>query len=198
MIWGSGTWGHVAIFVEGDVDSFRSMDQNYPTGSPCHIQNHTNYDGVLGWIRFKRDVDTGNLQAEFDKCRVDRDNWWNALITIADKLKVVTSLPVIFGEIDKILTFEGMVIQKDRQLQEVQQRSIDLQKDLNDTVKLLKETSDHNAMLTAEVEKDQLSIQGLKIEVNSLSTSLQSLQSQSTNQFKGWKLKVFNWLLKVR
>ena len=53
VIWGNGTWGHVAVFVEGNANSFRSFDQNFPTGSPCHIQNHTTYTGVSGWLRFK-------------------------------------------------------------------------------------------------------------------------------------------------
>lgn len=51
IIWGSGLgeYGHVAIFSEGDVDSFTSFDQNYPTGSKCHFQKH-NYNSVLGWL----------------------------------------------------------------------------------------------------------------------------------------------------
>lgn len=47
-----GGYGHVAIFNYGDVDSFVSFDQNFPTGSLCHFQNH-NYGNVLGWLRPK-------------------------------------------------------------------------------------------------------------------------------------------------
>lgn len=52
VLWGSGTYGHVAIFYEGNESSFRSFDQNYPTGTPCHVQDHT-YSNVLGWLHFK-------------------------------------------------------------------------------------------------------------------------------------------------
>ena len=52
ILWTNSTYGHVAIFVDGDVNTFRSFDQNYPTGSPCHIQNH-NYSSVGGWLRLK-------------------------------------------------------------------------------------------------------------------------------------------------
>ena len=57
MLWGEGIgpWGHVAIFVDGDVNSFNSFDQNFPTGSKCHIQKH-NYSGVLGWLRYKGEL----------------------------------------------------------------------------------------------------------------------------------------------
>ena len=52
MFWGYNPYGHVAVFIEGDANSFRSFDQNSPVGSPCHVQNHT-YTNVLGWLRFK-------------------------------------------------------------------------------------------------------------------------------------------------
>lgn len=45
----TGSAGHVALFISGDVNSFRSLDQNYPTGTLVHEQNHT-YDAVAGWL----------------------------------------------------------------------------------------------------------------------------------------------------
>lgn len=50
--------GHIAIFIEGDANKFRSFDQNFPTGSPCHIQEHT-YQNVVGWLRAKNPPGTG-------------------------------------------------------------------------------------------------------------------------------------------
>jgi hypothetical protein len=47
-----GPYGHVCVFIEGDVNSFKSFDANWPLGSLPHIQDH-NYMGVLGWLRFK-------------------------------------------------------------------------------------------------------------------------------------------------
>ena len=44
--------GHIAVFKEGNVNTFVSFDQNWPTGSKCHFQNH-NYNFVLGWLRPK-------------------------------------------------------------------------------------------------------------------------------------------------
>lgn len=54
MVWGSkvGQYGHIAVFVNGNVNSFVSFDQNWPLGSVCHQQSH-NYNGVLGWARPK-------------------------------------------------------------------------------------------------------------------------------------------------
>ena len=42
--------GHIAIFVDGNINGFHSFDQNYPIGSKAHIQSH-NYNRVLGWLR---------------------------------------------------------------------------------------------------------------------------------------------------
>lgn len=55
VIWNDkagGGYGHVAVFVEGTAKSFRSFDQNWPVGSPPHIQGHY-YTSVLGWLRPK-------------------------------------------------------------------------------------------------------------------------------------------------
>lgn len=48
----TGIAGHVAIFDNGNVNKFVSMDQNWATGTPCHLQAH-NYRGVIGWLRKK-------------------------------------------------------------------------------------------------------------------------------------------------
>lgn len=59
MIWGAapsdpylqtGPNGHTAIYVSGDTNSFNSFDQNFPTGSTCHIYHHHNYNAVVGWL----------------------------------------------------------------------------------------------------------------------------------------------------
>ena len=57
MIWnqGVGPHGHVGIFVEGDVMSFRSFEQNWNGVQKCIIVNHP-YDHVTGWLRPKRNV----------------------------------------------------------------------------------------------------------------------------------------------
>lgn len=53
--------GHVGIFVSGDVMKLKSFDQNWPIGSLSKIVDH-NYDGVLGWIRYKKDVVMPDLE----------------------------------------------------------------------------------------------------------------------------------------
>lgn len=57
MIWKRSWWaglpfGHIDIFVAGDVNRFTSFAQNWPNKSACHIQPH-NYNYVMGWLRRK-------------------------------------------------------------------------------------------------------------------------------------------------
>ncbi len=50
VFFGSGQFGHVCIFNEGNVFRFTSIDQNLPLNSPVHLQTHS-YLGCLGWLR---------------------------------------------------------------------------------------------------------------------------------------------------
>lgn len=64
MLWNKragGGYGHVAVFLEGDVNEFTSFDQNWPTLSVCTITQH-DYKNVLGWLRPKNDVNEGIKQ----------------------------------------------------------------------------------------------------------------------------------------
>ncbi len=53
MLYGNAPDGHVDIFVQGDVNSYRAFSQNLPTGSKSVLVNHPNYANVLGWLRLK-------------------------------------------------------------------------------------------------------------------------------------------------
>lgn len=55
VIWNSNVgkgYGHVAIFLDGDVNKFVSLDQNWPTLSVVTKTEHR-YANVIGWLRPK-------------------------------------------------------------------------------------------------------------------------------------------------
>lgn len=84
-----GGVGHVAIFMDGDVNTFRSLDQNWSQKERVTIETH-NYTNVLGWLRPKVapvvTPPTPNLQAQLDQMRKKRDDNYNLYITcLADK-----------------------------------------------------------------------------------------------------------------
>jgi hypothetical protein len=45
-------FGHVAMFIWGDVKEFTSFDQNWPTLSKCTLTDH-DYKHVVGYLRPK-------------------------------------------------------------------------------------------------------------------------------------------------
>lgn len=116
MIWGGSTAGHIAIFIEGNADTFRSFDQNYPTGSPCHVQNHTYLTPpVLGWLRAKHT--TAHDEVCMPKSQADDFNrvkdGWNQIRTL---LNVEDSVTVVLAEIRKLIGYEDKVITSERDL----------------------------------------------------------------------------------
>ena len=74
--------GHVDIFIQGDVNSFRSFSQNFRTGSKSIVVNHPHYAGVLGWLRYKKPVSEPMAtitQKDLDDLRTRADNSHNLL-----------------------------------------------------------------------------------------------------------------------
>lgn len=96
VYWTNAPYGHVAVFVEGNSNSFRSFDQNFPTGSPCHIQNHTTYANVIGWLRCKQppQVTTEDLircQKQLSEEIIKKNTTFNELVENRIELEAAQS-----------------------------------------------------------------------------------------------------------
>ena len=66
MIWNrkiDGDFGHVAIFIEGDIMKFISLDQNYPRLNKVTKTKH-NYLNIIGWLRPKKEFMSDTMQIE--------------------------------------------------------------------------------------------------------------------------------------
>ncbi len=149
VIWG-GTYGHIAIFLEGNSNRFTSFDENFPTGSPCHVQEH-NYDTpqVLGWLHPKKPPSTEN-QAIIDQLRGERDLNWN-LYTQERNAKIDLE-----DQLDKKnkanLVLEKMVQDKDKEIISLQGTVQGLQ----DTIKKL---NDDKTATQAELVKTTMDLE---------------------------------------
>jgi len=184
IFWSNGIYGHVAIFIEGNANSFRSFDQNYPTGTPCHVQNHT-YSNCLGWLRFKG----GMMQ-------IDKKTFEN-LVTkstltdkICEKLNVEINESVVLPEIDKLLKYEDTIIQKDRQLTEAQETIAKLQTVAENKESELKSIKERVDELTTMVN-DAIT------ENKSLQRQLSALQQQAQAPIaEGWRKTIYDFIMK--
>lgn len=166
VIWG-GTYGHIAIFVEGNSNSFKSFDQNYPVGSPCHIQGH-GYSNVLGWLHCKKENTSQVILDQSD-----------AFIVICTKLNVAANKDLALAEIDKLIALEDQVVQKGRQLSDAQIKIAELEG------KIVILTKDHDDFAV----KSSLTIENQGYEIKSLTNEIGLLKEQINAPTKtGWQL----------
>ena len=95
VVWseGIGKFGHIAITISGTLNGFTSFDQNYPSGTPAHIQEHT-YKHVRGWLRVKTIMQpVQDTQAIIDQLRKERDDNHNLHIAFRKEVTTALELP---------------------------------------------------------------------------------------------------------
>lgn len=115
-------FGHTAICVTADKNSFTCFEQNNPDGSTPHIGTH-DYTNVLGWLHLKASVSPcSDLQQELDTCRVDRDQHWNDLVSAKSTIDSLNK--TISEDANSIAILNGKLNALETQLTTAQQ-SID-------------------------------------------------------------------------
>jgi hypothetical protein len=179
MLWTNLPYGHVAIFIEGDANSFKSFDQNYPTGSPCHIQAHT-YANVGGWLRLKQNANQ-TLQVQIDALRLERDKNWNMFTAVCEALGVGANVDAAVAEAKKLVGNDDVLVQKDKQLRDAQKQIDDLKRELLDV------TVSHNA-LEDSYNALQDKFNADTVTISTLKDKLELLEAQILAPVrKGWK-----------
>ena len=109
IVFNIGKYGHVSIFIDGDVNLFYSFDQNYPIRSSCHMQTH-NYKNIVGWLRPKTQSNLTACLKAFTEVRTQLDKQGEEIIKLKSKnAKLVeserrwqTKLETVNDEIGKI------------------------------------------------------------------------------------------------
>lgn len=167
IVWNTavGPYGHTAIFVDGNASSFRSFDQNWPTGSAAHIQNH-NYNGVVGWLRFKAQAPQGGQpmlteqQArDFYKIVLGRDP------ENASVLQGRGAIDFVYGakaEADAYRAgMQAQIKQLNDRVNELQKVLTEAQKVVETQANTLKEAGDLNTKLDKKVSELNAKIEAL-------------------------------------
>lgn len=188
VIWG-GTYGHIAIFIEGDALKFTSFDENYPTGSPCHVQEH-NYTTpkVLGWLHPRQINGQIDLQSQLDQCREERDRNWNWFVQLCEALGVGAIVEQAVAEIKKLITLEDSYNQKDKQYQEAQTQISSLQSQVSKLQSDISIVQDQLGVKQSDNEQLQKTVSEQMAKVVTLSKALDDLKKQITTKvYSGWK-----------
>lgn len=173
VIWNTavGPYGHTAIFLDGNANSFRSIDSNWPVGTPIHIQSH-NYNGVVGWLRFKQAAPTPQGEP---KMTPDQEKLAYQIVLGRDpEPGAPLGQRTGFGFIsDARKEIEANRAGTANQIKQLNDRVNDLQNTLNKANELIEKLSNDttSATLTKQIEKLQTRIKELE---NSTPTSLDS------------------------
>lgn len=152
VIWNrnvGGGNGHIDVCQTADANSFTGLDQNWPTGSVSHFQQH-DYANVLGWLHPKTaPIDTVAVPSDTFKQLVDKSTKYDAFAaagyaTMDDVLKKV-------GDLNSTIT---------NLQQEIQQTKNDAQAAHQQAAQVSSEDSAAiQSGLDAAHERDQLKIQ---------------------------------------
>ncbi len=131
VIWNrkaGGGFGHVAVFLEGDVNKFTSLDQNWPTLDKVTKTEH-DYKNVIGWLRPKKQDNIEpdviaqlqnrikDLEKEVEErkarqgeteieLKAANEKYTRDMQFLADKVQTTDDVNVIGVAIDKLLVAE--------------------------------------------------------------------------------------------
>lgn len=180
----NGFAGHTGVANGvGDTNTFECFEQNDPTGTVCHVKKYT-YNNVTGWLRWKTKENASGGTVE-----IDSTTFTNLVrkSTIADKvrekLNVADNETVILAEIEKLITFEDAVRQKDKQLDTANEEIARLQ----DEVKKLKADHDllsaQNQELIVKTDEQQSKMEKLAQEALQRQDTIDD-QGDIINQFQ--------------
>ena len=185
VIW-KPTPGHIAVFLEGTANTFKSFDQNFPIGSPCHVQNH-DYTNVTGWLRAKgtpvsdQECMPKDQAEDFRRCK----EGWNKVRAL---LNVEDNVTVVLAEIDKLIKYEDAVVQKDKQL-------TDAQVQINMLNGQLKELSESHNALQSSYNNLQGQLNMDKETIDNLKKTLTELEAKIVQPvYKGWKKALIDFI----
>lgn len=194
--------GHISIFVEGNLNLFRSFDQNYPTGSPCKIVQH-NYRNVLGWLtpimsektytqaewQLERDERNKNWdlyqdeKADHDatKAQLDEEKQSNAqfIQTLASKLTTIADEGAIVGAVERLLAVEDQLLKCRKDYTQLEKEKFMLEADKNREIAKLKAEVD---AVGEQLEQQQEENTRLATQVKQLSERIDDLLDQPKPQ----------------
>ena len=72
-----GGYGHIDIFVSGDVNAFTGFDQNW-NGRQAHLQSH-DYTNIVGWLKVKLEDQPISEPIELQQLKTEIDRIYNNL-----------------------------------------------------------------------------------------------------------------------
>jgi uncharacterized coiled-coil protein SlyX len=154
VIWNSkagGGYGHVAIFIEGNVSTFTSFDQNWPTLDKCTKTNH-DYTNVYGWLRPDLEDNEEELLDEIIKLNAE-------ILKLNEKYKTLETKYVSEGKLaaEHIKNLQSTTTEQSNTIESLNQAISILENEketlLGDSTRLAQELVDMTALKNTQQDK---------------------------------------------
>lgn len=198
VIWNrraGGGFGHVAIFVEGDVNGFTSFDQNWPTLDKCTLTKH-NYTNVIGWLHPKEIMSADEIlvkKSDFENL-VHKSTMYDQILAKYDVADTEALYRMISGKDSRITDLGNEVGRYKAEVKNkeeiISRRDADLlvlKTDVNDLMDRLNEAALQIEKLGKEKGSLAIEVEQLKVKIKTLETQPQGITKDSTIQ------QVFDW-----
>ena len=208
---------HFVLIIGYDGDKFIIADPW--TGMIESLDKYGGFQRALIQYRvynkkFSKGEEFLDYKILYSDCQIELKSYKDDRQTIADRLKVQNSMDIILPDLDKLMTLEETLIQKDKLLKESQDNIKTLEEKLKsltedhsnlikDREKLSSEFKDYIDQSEIRFKKykddSEIRIQEQGSELTKAIEQLEDLKKQSQKPvLKGWKLKLYNWLIKSK
>lgn len=157
VIWdrnAGGGFGHVAIFLEGDVNGFTSLDENWPTLSKVTKTKH-NYKNVIGWLRPHIQSASALMQIEikdFERIRTGSASYDKTVIYLEIQTDDPTLTP--FEKVQSVIAgFKSRATDAGNQLKDLEPKLKNAEFEVSKLQKQVLETEQNRKELLDEIKR---------------------------------------------
>lgn len=144
VIWGMAPYGHIAICDSATTSTLTCFEQNWTEldgSGVSEIRRHGNYNNVLGWLRFKKQLPVEETMTTEE----------------SNILKFLKEQGANEGKVREAFGALASSPEKDKQIQTLQSRVLDLeksQKDMGDRLTALESNIQADLELVENLKKD--------------------------------------------
>lgn len=166
------------------------------TGPHLHSEyrnaNNTNVKAEF----YMKDTQT-DMQGELDKLREERDRNWRFFTGLCDILQVQHNFDIAQEELKKLITYEDLVMEKDKKLEEAQKKIDDLKANAEWLTKEHEKAVATNAELTKKVEEQTGVIEKQGGKIAELAEEIDKVKAAAGNPvLTGWRKLVYELFIK--
>ncbi len=116
---------------------------------------------------------------------------------VCQKLNVADNEQIVLAELDKLISYEDLVVQKDKQITDANTKVTGLEQQLQDLTDKNTQMAKDNEIMAGKVEEQDQTIKTYAGDLRDAQTALTDLKNQLQKPvLTGWKLWLYNTFIK--